>query len=118
MIDVCVCGGRQYNDRQFVNNTLDELHRTKTIRIVMHGDAAGADHLAHDWAFNNDIPVMIFRANWAKYGKSAGPLRNGQMTKVGKPNIVIAFPGGRGTENMIKTAEQFCIDVQRVGEWV
>lgn len=117
MVKVCVCGGRDYMDRDFANHLLDEINNELGITLLMHGAATGADSLADDWAFNNEIPVLLFRPMWAKYGKSAGPIRNGQMIEIGKPDLVIAFPGGRGTEQMIKTAEQYCIPVRKVGEW-
>ncbi len=44
-------------------------------------------------------------AEWSKYGRRAGPIRNKQMLDVGKPHLVVAFPGGAGTANMVKQAK-------------
>jgi hypothetical protein len=58
--------------------------------------------------------TLSFPANWKQYGKSAGYRRNTQMLEEGKPDIVIAFPGGRGTEMMCEIAETAGITVRRV----
>jgi hypothetical protein len=47
-----------------------------------------------------------YKAKWDKYGKSAGPIRNKKMLDEGKPDLVFAFPGGPGTNNMIKQAKE------------
>ena len=51
------------------------------------------------------IDVLWFDADWQKYGRAAGPIRNKQMLDEGSPDLVIAFAGGRGTENMVKQSE-------------
>ena len=51
------------------------------------------------------MPVSDLYAQWTKYGKSAGPIRNAEMLRFGKPQLVVAFPGGDGTENMIGQAK-------------
>lgn len=56
---------------------------------------------------------MAFPANWKKFGKAAGPLRNVKMIEEGKPDVVIAFPGGHGTANMVALAEASGIPVIR-----
>lgn len=50
-----------------------------------------------------------------KYGKSAGPIRNQTMLDDGKPDLVLAFPGGRGTADMVAKAEKHGIPVRRIG---
>ena len=98
---VLVCGGRDYDDRTFVNTVLN----TVSPDYVVHGDARGADTLAKDWALNNGKAVYAHPAQWDRYGKSAGYKRNVEMLD-SHPNIdaVIAFPGGRGTKMMIDLA--------------
>ena len=63
--------------------------------------APGGDEGAAEWGKSEDLKVLAFPANWQKPGKAAGPIRNRQMIEQGKPDIVIAFPGGRGTANMV-----------------
>jgi hypothetical protein len=52
----------------------------------------------------NYVPVIEFPANWKVYGRAAGPIRNMKMLLEGKPDLVVAFPGGIGTADMVKKA--------------
>jgi len=54
-------------------------------------------------------------AEWDKFGRRAGPLRNEQMLREGKPDVVVAFPGGRGTAHMVRIAKEAGIDVLEIG---
>lgn len=101
---VLVCGGRDFLDAKTVFDTLDSWHRARSITLVVHGDAKGADSLAKLWAISRDIPVKAYPANWELHGKAAGPVRNKQMLKEENPDVVLAFPGGRGTNNMVNLA--------------
>jgi len=107
---ILVCGGRNYGDQQKVSETLLSLTPTS----IIHGNAAGADDLADSWAKANHIPVLPFRADWGTFGRSAGPIRNKQMIEEGKPDLVVAFPGGKGTANMIKQAKAAGIKVLEI----
>lgn len=76
--------------------------------------AKGADELGFDWAISRGVVTERYRADWDKFGKSAGPIRNQQMLTKGVPDLVIAFPGGVGTADMINRAEKAGIPVKRV----
>jgi len=107
---ILVCGGRDYNDTNKINQTLTEL----APNCVIHGGARGADILAAQWAKSKGIPAVEVLANWDYYQKAAGPIRNKWMLEFCEPDIVVAFPGGRGTANMIEQAEAKGIKVIRV----
>ena len=101
---VLVCGGRQYDDAGAVALRLSEIHRDHGITEIIEGGATGADTLARKFGESVGIPVRTFPADWGRHGRAAGPIRNLQMLKEGKPDLVVAFPGGRGTANMVKQA--------------
>lgn len=101
-----VCGGRDYGDVARLNTALEALHGRRRITMVIEGGAWGADRLASAWAQQHGIEVRTFPADWEKHGKSAGHRRNRQMLLEGLPNLVVAFPGGRGTANMIENARK------------
>lgn len=63
----------------------------------------GADRMARKFGAWADIPVETFPADWS-LGKKAGPIRNRKMIEKGKPDLVVAFEGGRGTANMVEQA--------------
>lgn len=103
---VLVCGGRDFADSDFIHNTLCELHEQRgPFKVVIHGCATGADSEAQNWAEMMGIKQAPYRADWRLYGRAAGPMRNQRMLDEGKPDMVIAFPGGRGTADMIRRAE-------------
>ena len=71
------------------------------IDAVVCGMAKGADLLGKRWVEENKIPVKEFPADWNKYGKSAGPIRNGEMAKYADAAIIFIYAGSRGSENML-----------------
>lgn len=95
-----VCGGRNFNDAALVYQTLNALD----IDTVISGNAPGADTIGERWAYENEKHIERFPADWARLGRSAGPIRNKQMLVEGKPDIVVAFQGGSGTKNMVAQA--------------
>jgi len=106
---VIVCGGRDYNDTERVAEILQYL---PCDTIVVHGGASGADLLAGLY-WNEWGTTEVFHADWEKHGKAAGPLRNQEMLDAGA-DLVIAFPGGRGTADMVRRAKGRGIKVRIV----
>ncbi|MEM9759575.1 MAG: SLOG family protein [Pseudomonadota bacterium] len=108
---VVVCGGRHFSakpsERLWLVDKLKEMGATE----VVSGGCSGADKLG-EWAASCiGLRVTKFPADWKKHGKSAGPRRNRLMAEYG--DAVIAFPGGKGTDNMIWNAEQCALEVHR-----
>lgn len=78
------------------------------ITTIISGACRGADRLAVMWAKSVGVPVEEYPANWGRYGKAAGPIRNLQMLKDGKPDLVVAFSGGHGTLHMMNAEKGDC----------
>lgn len=106
-----VCGGRDFSDTEHAYRVLDKLHRQHGIDAVIEGDGRGADRIAGYWARRNRIDNLKFPANWVQ-GRAAGPIRNAKMLAEGKPDMVLAFPGGRGTADMVSKARAAGVTVQ------
>ena len=102
---VLVCGGRAYHDKNAVFAALDRLHQKHRIEAIIQGGAAGADRLAIKWATSRGIPSESYIADWARLGRGAGHIRNQRMLDQGKPDAVVAFPGGTGTADMVARAK-------------
>lgn len=137
---VLVCGGRHFGrvyagidgskqglvEYQFILDTLNRLSLDWPKRpedeygnwlpdvVVISGKAPGVDTVAIDWAVVNWCQFEEYPANWKKYGKRAGYLRNRQMLIEGKPDLVVAFPGGPGTEMMKKLAREHGLEVKEI----
>lgn len=122
---VLVCGGRDYNhadawnllERDLKDYIADKLDlREVKIDTLIQGGARGADEAAAAWGKSEDAKVLEFKADWKQHGKAAGPIRNRRMIEVGKPDVVAALPGGRGTRNMIQTAYNANVPVVLLGK--
>lgn len=107
---VIVCGSRHYGNKNKVNHSLNWYHAQYPITLLIEGGQTGADTLAGEWADENGIDRRTVHADWNRYKQAAGPIRNGEMLKL-DPDMVIAFPGQRGTRNMIKQAEKAGVKV-------
>lgn len=118
---VLVCGGRNYEDRAKVFEVLDYIDKNRSkISLVIHGAAKGADSFGKSWANERGVEDDPYPALWTwleapgaiikrrkdgtAYNANAGPDRNTKMLVLGKPDCVVAFPGGDGTDNMIRQA--------------
>lgn len=113
---ILVCGGRDYDDRSGLYIALDEFRRRRPVAAVITGGARGADSMADDWAAMRGIPIrQRYHADWRQHGRSAGPIRNRKMLAESKPTVVIAFPGGRGTADMVAIARKAGVEVIEVG---
>lgn len=121
---VIVCGGRDYADAERVREILDqhvgtlvvsESRNTHYWPVLVHGAAAGADSLADEWANGRDVFVEAYPANWDLHGRAAGPIRNQEMIDLGA-DLLIAFPGGRGTADIVKRAVRAGIPVLKI-DW-
>lgn len=108
-INVVVAGGREYENypelSQVLDRVISELNVPSGMGInIVSGGARGADTLAEKYAQEKGYGLQVFPADWKNLGLSAGMARNKQMASAG--DVLVAFPGGTGTENMIQQMTQ------------
>lgn len=116
-IKLLVTGGRDYDNQERVFQVLDKIHAEKKITELCHGAARGADSLADRWAQERSVTCQSFPvtgAQWNTYGKAAGVLRNQQMLEEFSPDLVVEFPGGSGTQDMVKRAKRRGVPVRTI----
>jgi hypothetical protein len=113
---VLVCGGRDYCDSSRVWGELDVLHRQAKhdCMVVIQGGAHGADQIAREWCVSREVRYENYAADWTTHGKAAGPIRNQRMIDKGHPDLVLAFPGGRGTADMVRRAKAAGVNVREL----
>ena len=99
-----VCGGRHFEDAEMVHHELTALHWRKPISVVVHGSIAGVGIIAEAWARRHGIAVVRYPPNWEFYGKKAEGLRSDFMLTDSRPDLVVAFPGGRHTADLVQRA--------------
>lgn len=112
---VLICGGRNPSSEvcDAVWNWV--MENCESGDVVIHGAARGVDEQAMIAAQTlPGVKHLPFAADWNKHGRAAGPIRNKRMLDEGKPDFVVAFPGGRGTDNMISQAHAAGIEVREV----
>ena len=115
-VRVLVCGSRTLHDpatKLFIEADLSRLEATgvRYKYVLCHGNAKGVDTLANEIALDFGWDIVRYIANWTKWGKAAGPMRNTQMIEEFKPNVVYAYPKiedgkilSRGTWDCIQKA--------------
>ena len=95
---VIIAGSRDFNDYQLLCKTMSELDIK--IDAIVCGGARGADSLGRIWANENNIPVVDFPANWNRYGKSAGFIRNKEMGDYADYLVAFWDKKSKGTKDM------------------
>ncbi|ACL58817.1 DUF2493 domain-containing protein [Methylobacterium nodulans] len=113
MTRILVTGDRECRDLERIYMELDAL--LPTMSAFMCGGEPGADTLAWDWGWSRNFHCERCIADWRQHGRAAGPLRNARMIAEGRPDLVLAFPGVRGTADCVRNAEAAGIRVVRNG---
>lgn len=103
-----IAGGRDFSNYNLICTILNSYKKLPMfygpkLEEIVCGDAHGADSLGARWGEEHGVPVKHFPANWSRYGKAAGFIRNAEMGEYA--DTLIAFWDGksRGTAHMIKT---------------
>lgn len=93
----------------------DEEYQMPDVEIIT-GMAKGADTLIIDWCVVNWVVWHECPALWDVHGKAAGPIRNQQMLDDWEPDLIIAYPGGAGTADMVRRGQKAGVEVIKIDE--
>lgn len=99
-----IAGGRDFQESWLVNQTIASL--PWSISEVVCGEAKGADFEGKRWALKNNIPVKSFPANWKRFGRRAGHIRNAEMAGYAEAAIIFWNGFSEGTANMLDLANR------------
>ena len=103
-IKLAIVGSRTFNSYDEVNTVLSEFISSNDVTVteIVSGGAKGADALAERYAANHNIPTKIYYADWKKFGRRAGPIRNVDIIK--RCDVCVAFWDGEshGTKHDIE----------------
>lgn len=121
---VIVCGGRDYTDTMTLTRVMNKVWdlwseiADEGFFLATGECSTGADSMAKAWG---EVSKCVnkykgYPAKWELYGHQAGPIRNAQMLEDFKPDMVVAFPGGKGTADMAKKAQAAGVTVLLVGK--
>jgi len=100
MNKLIIAGSRDFDDYSLLHKTMFFYYNIECLEIVC-GGARGADRLGEMFAKDLKLPIKYFPANWNKYGKSAGYVRNKQMGEYADLAIVFWDGQSKGTQHMI-----------------
>lgn len=107
MTRIIIAGSRGFSDYEFLHCIMDiSSFRFDGIDEVVSGGARGADLLGERWANEHDIPIRRFHAQWDKYGKRAGYLRNKEMAEYATHLVAFWDGKSKGTRHMISLANE------------
>ena len=119
-IVVLVCGDRKWKKHKVVARELKRLHDKRNIVLIIQGGATGADEDAYDVGKMLGIQVVTFHANWEKFGRAAGPIRNSNQVRFITPDVCLAFhknlKKSRGTKGMVSICRKKKIKVKVVAK--
>jgi hypothetical protein len=112
---IIICGGRHFdsyeNLESVVDGVISSLNLSNEEVEIVSGHCAGTDQLGERYAEMHGMKCALFPAEWKKYGRAAGPVRNSKMidyaAESGKP-VVVAFvsPKSKGTLDTVRKAEK------------
>lgn len=105
---IAIVGSRYFVNKDYFLECLNKIVLEWDIEIIkiITGGARGADSLAMDYAKENNIELEVFFADWEKFGRSAGPIRNTKIIDSCKYFVAFLSPDSKGTRDSIKKAKQ------------
>lgn len=129
MTTVLVCGGRDFttthmrsfalgkHELSYFNLRMAQMWEKREPTLLVHGNAYGVDRAAGQFSLTQQCNTFAVPAKWNAKGKGAGHQRNWEMLNLLYPiDLVIAFPGGTGTANMISQAKRADVETIDLAE--
>ena len=107
MLRVAIVGSRSINDLELLENIWKQLELPYKDVTIVSGGALGVDNNGADFSNKYGIPIMVFKPNWTRYGKSAGFKRNEDIIK--NCDICIAIWDGKsqGTKHSMDLCKAY-----------
>jgi hypothetical protein len=107
---VIIAGSRHINDKNALSSLIE--HSGWDIEEVVSGGCRGVDVMGEEWAAEHSIPVRTFAADWARYGREAGELRNREMAKYADGLILLWDAKSPGSSCMLREGSKAGIQIQ------
>lgn len=112
MFKVIIAGSREFDNYDMLKEKCDKILSRKVNEgeeiVIVSGTAKGADTLGEKYAEERGYKIERYPANWDKYGKRAGYLRNKKMAEVSNACIVFlsSKAENKGSKMMISIATE------------
>lgn len=116
---ILICGDREWTNESLMRQEIRRFSDMFGPFLLVHGAARGADTMAGAICEEMGFPVEAYPADWKRYGRAAGPIRNQQMLDTG-PDFVLAFHGhlneSKGTKHMVEIARKASVTTMIFGD--
>lgn len=109
---IAFTGGRDFSDLEMFEHVFRNLRSRHGDFLAAHGGASGLDKMVRQSCLSMGWPCVEMPAPWGFHGPAAGPIRNGWILRYLSPELLVAFPGGKGTADMVRQAIALGIKVQ------
>jgi len=107
---IVVSGWRDYTDYAEFSKVMHLVVGGRAVELIA-GDASGADAMTQRYAREHALPFTMFPADWRRYGKGAGPIRNCAMVAVAQELVAFQKEGTPGTQNAIDEARKAALKI-------
>ena len=106
---IVIAGSRNFNDYEHLSKVIDDHLKKHNVDdvIFITGGCRGADMLGERYAKEHGFVCQRYSAQWSRYGKAAGPMRNREMAKDCDTVICFWDQKSKGTRSMIEYAKQY-----------
>ena len=117
---IVIGGYRNFNNYEIFKNFVDLCIGDKSEITILSGRCKGTDLMAEQYAKEKGVGLEIYPADWKKYGKAAGPIRNRQMVENADTVIAFVSKTASGTKNLIENAKKLDkkLFVKDIGEYL
>ena len=109
-----VCGGRHFDDLTMVEEWLERIHALRPVSVLIHGGLPGLGLALENWARRNDVRLIRYPSNFS-LGKRGDFERDDFMLEDGRPDALLAFPGGVRTARLLDRAKGLGLDTLQFG---
>lgn len=106
MFRVIIAGSRCFNDYEYLKKCMDFYLKNQKDVVVLCGEAHGADTLGKRYAQERGFSVLSFPADWRRFGRAAGPVRNRAMSAQADACVVFWVGGSPGSASMVAEARR------------
>lgn len=117
---IVIGGYRNFNNYDVFKDFVDSCIGKETEITILSGHCKGADLMAERYAKEKGFALEIYPADWQKYGRAAGPIRNKQMVENADTVIAFVSESASGTKNLIGNAKKLGKElfVKDIGEYL
>jgi len=113
-VKVIIAGGRSFSDYNLLREVCDHMLQNQVEVEIVSGKARGADSLGEKYAKEKNYTIKEFPADWEKYKKSAGYIRNKEMAQYADAAIVFWDGKSKGSKHMIELSQEYNLKLKVV----